>query len=79
MSATTEEKHDEIPPEREALLQNGSLPDSKSIDDDSDSSPPERPTSLSLGSMYSTISVDESLENERYFLSQMKAGGLFMD
>ena len=72
MSATTEEKHDEMPSDRDMAVQNGSIPDNKSIDDDSDSSPPERPTSLSIGSMYNTISVDESLENERYFLQRIK-------
>ena len=73
MSATSKEKHDEMPSDRDMAAQNVSMPGSKSVDDDSDSSPPERPTSLSIGSTYNTISVDESLENERYFLLRIKA------
>ena len=79
MSITTEEKHDEMPFERDVSLQNGALPDNKSIDDDSDSPPLERPTSLSVGSKYDRISVDESLESERYLCISNQSRGLFID
>ncbi len=79
MSITTEEKHDEMPSERDVSLQNGSLPDNKSIDDDSDSPPLERPTRLSVGSKYDRISVDESLESERYLCISNQSRDLFID
>ena len=70
MSTTTEEKHKDVPSEGDVSLQNESIPDKKSIDDDSDSPPPERPTKLFVRSKYDTISVDESLGNERYCKSK---------
>lgn len=71
MSTTTEEKHKEVLSESDVSLRNESIPDKKSIDDDSDSPPPERPTKLFVGSKYDAISVKyESLGNERYCKSK---------
>ena len=70
MSTTTEEKHKEVQSESDVSLRNESIPDKKSIDDDSDSPPPERPTKLFVRSKYDTISVNESLGNERYCKSK---------
>ena len=69
MSTNTDEQHNEVPSESDVSLQESSILDNKSIDDDdSDSPSPERPTSLFLRPKYDdTISVDDSLENERYF------------